>query len=199
MLDQLPNTLLQQRKTVQLEANQPLFIQGTKPKFLYFLEEGEVQLTRCGQQGETCTLQRIQRGFLAEASLFAKYYHCDAYCSKKSQLSAFPIQAFRQQLGQDGFYEVWIQLLSKEIKRLRNQCQRLALNSASDRILHYLQTEGQNGELTPQSSKKEWAAELGLSHETLYRTLHTLQKQKQLEIVKQKTATQFKLTMHSTT
>lgn len=182
MLDKIPKELLNQQKTIQLEVHQSLFIQGSKPEFLYFLEEGEIQLTRCGQQGETCTLQRIQHGFLAEASLFAQHYHCDAYCSKKSCLSAFPIQAFRQQLGQDRFYEVWIQLLSKEIKRLRNQSQRLTLNSASDRILHYIQTEGENDCFTLQGSKKEWAAELGLSHETLYRTLRQLEKQEKILI-----------------
>lgn len=184
MLDKIPHGLLKQRTVFEFESHQSLFIQGSKPEFLYFLEAGEVQLTRCGQEGETCTLQRIQRGFLAEASLFAEHYHCDAYCSQKSRLSAFPIQAFRQQLGQDGFYEVWILLLSKEIKRLRNQSQRLALNSARDRILHYIQTEGENGVLALQGSKKEWAAELGLSHETLYRALKRLQNQNKIALNK---------------
>jgi CRP-like cAMP-binding protein len=177
MLEQLPNSLLQQRKSITLKAKRLLFSQGETPEYLYFLESGEIQLNRSAEQGTSCILQRIQRGFFAEASLFAAHYHCDAYSNQDCRLSAFPISYFRQQLGQDGFYEVWIQMLSKEIKRLRNQSERLSLNSAADKILHYIATEGEKEGLRLQGTKKEWANELGLSHETLYRTLKSLEQQ----------------------
>lgn len=182
MLDKIPSSLLNQKKVIKLEANQSLFIQGAKPEWLYFLETGEVCLTRCGLAGESCTLQRIFRGFLAEASLFSEHYHCDAYCTQNSCLTAFPIEAFREQLGEDDFYQTWIQVLSKEIKRLRNQNERLSLKRAPDKVLHYLQSETESGLLKLEGSKKDWAAELGLSHESLYRTLKQLQQSGRITI-----------------
>jgi CRP-like cAMP-binding protein len=53
--------------------------------------------------------------------------------------------------------------------------ERLSLNSAAERILHYLETQGDNGVVTLTMSRKAWATELGLSHEALYRTLRRLQ------------------------
>jgi CRP-like cAMP-binding protein len=47
----------------------------------------------------------------------------------------------------------------------------LSLKAAQDRIRHYVDTEGEGGLLTLTQTKKQWAAELGLTHEALYRTL----------------------------
>jgi CRP/FNR family transcriptional regulator, dissimilatory nitrate respiration regulator len=58
--------------------------------------------------------------------------------------------------------------------RLRAQSERLKLNSAADRIVHYIEIEGSDRKITRHGTKKMWAAELGLSHETLYRTLRQL-------------------------
>ncbi len=46
---------------------------------------------------------------------------------------------------------------------------------AAQRIVHYIETEGRGGVLVLEQSRKAWAAELGLSHEALYRTLRRLQ------------------------
>ncbi|MCB1797687.1 MAG: winged helix-turn-helix domain-containing protein, partial [Gammaproteobacteria bacterium] len=48
------------------------------------------------------------------------------------------------------------------------------LNSAADRILHYMETEGSDGVIILNQTRKSWAAELGLTHEVLYRTLRRL-------------------------
>jgi hypothetical protein len=51
----------------------------------------------------------------------------------------------------------------------RSQCERLALNSAADRIEHYIESEGRDGRLELKRTRKAWAAELGLTHEALKR------------------------------
>jgi CRP-like cAMP-binding protein len=61
--------------------------------------------------------------------------------------------------------------LSRELRQLRAQCERLSLNSARERIIHYIESEGDRGALTLARTKKQWATELGLTHESLYRTL----------------------------
>jgi CRP-like cAMP-binding protein len=59
---------------------------------------------------------------------------------------------------------------------LRSQCERLALRGATDRIEHYIEAEGNNGRLELSRTRKAWAAELGLTHEALYRALARLQR-----------------------
>jgi CRP-like cAMP-binding protein len=49
--------------------------------------------------------------------------------------------------------------------------ERLSLKGAPDRIIHYLETEGELGAMMLTQTKEQWAAELGLTHEALYRTL----------------------------
>ncbi len=46
---------------------------------------------------------------------------------------------------------------------------------AEARILHAIESEGTAGTLTLAQSRKAWAAELGLTHEALYRALARLQ------------------------
>lgn len=64
--------------------------------------------------------------------------------------------------------------LAGEVRRLRAQCERLSLKGASARVLHCIETEGNRGRLHLTQSRKAWAAELGLSHEALYRALAKL-------------------------
>lgn len=174
MLKVLPDALNAQCKTIYLNAHESLFLAGETPQWLFYVQQGNIGLTRCTEQGQECVLQQISQGFLAEASLFNPHYHCDAYAKTDCQLLAFPIETFRQQLEQEGFYETWILLLSKEIKRLRSQVNCLSLHTASERIICALQAEGQQGKLCLTQSKKDWAKTLGLTHESLYRSLKKL-------------------------
>ena len=66
--------------------------------------------------------------------------------------------------------------LAAEVRKLRAQCERLSLRSAADRIAHYIEAEGRDGRLELRQTKKAWAAELGLTHEALYRALTGLQR-----------------------
>jgi hypothetical protein len=73
--------------------------------------------------------------------------------------------------------------LAREVRTLRSQCERLALNSAAERIEHYIETEGRNGRLELTRTRKAWAAELGLTHEALYRALSMLERSERLSLV----------------
>ena len=65
-------------------------------------------------------------------------------------------------------------LLAREVLKLRARCERLSLHSAAERILHAIESEGTAGTLTLMQSRKAWAADLGLTHEALYRSLARL-------------------------
>lgn len=152
-----------------------LYRQGEPPKAMLYVLAGEVRLVRRSAQGAELIVQRMQAGFVAEASLEAERYHCDLVAAADGRLLQFPIAHFRNALAEDSaFHRAWSSQLARQVRKLRAQCERLGLKSAAERILHYIEVEGSNGAITLTQSRKAWAAELGLSHEALYRTLRTL-------------------------
>jgi CRP-like cAMP-binding protein len=158
-----------------------VFRAGARPQAIHFLLAGEVHLVRRSRAGGEVVLQRTRRGFFAEASLESAAYHCDAVAAQSSEVLRIPLAAARQALDDDpAFRRAWIAHLSRELRRSRAQGERLALKGASERILHYLESEGTDGVVTLAMSRKAWAAELGLTHEALYRTLARLEAEGQV-------------------
>lgn len=164
-------------------AGEMLFRVGKPVRSLFCVATGEVQLVRHDLRGTKIVLQRSRGGFIAEASLGSKAYHCDGVVSETGMLLCFPLAAFRAALEEDApFRNVWMGLLAREVRKLRAQCERLSLNGAAERIIHYIESEGIHDAITLNQSRKAWASELGLSHETLYRTLKRLGNQGLLRI-----------------
>ena len=71
----------------------------------------------------------------------------------------------------------WVQLLSKEIMRLRTQSERLGLKDIKSKLIHLIETDGKAGTLALQSDLKSMASEIGVTHEALYRAIATLEKE----------------------
>lgn len=164
-------------------AGQTLQHRGERPTAMLFVLAGEVRLVRRSRSGAEIILQRARNGFVAEASMESKAYHCDVIAAADGRLLKFAIPAFRAVLDDDAsFRRFWIGHLAGEVRKLRAQCERLSLNSAAERILHYLDAEGTDGIVTLTQSRKSWAAELGLTHEALYRTLRRLREEGVLSV-----------------
>jgi CRP-like cAMP-binding protein len=179
----LPARLRAQAVPIAAAAGETVFRRGARPARMLFVLEGEVRLVRISPGGAEIVLQRSSSGFLAEASLEAARYHCDAIAAADSRLLAFPIAPFRDALRRDAaFRTFWIARLAREVRILRSQNERLALRGAAERIEHYIEAEGEQGRLELNRSRKAWAAELGLTHEVLYRTLAGLQRSGRLAI-----------------
>ncbi|OIQ99154.1 global nitrogen regulator [mine drainage metagenome] len=172
----IPGTLREAAEVKAFARGETLFRQGERPRAMLFVLTGEIRLVRLSRAGSEIILQRSRGGFIAEASLESKTYHCDAIAAAEGQLLRFPLRAFRQAIGTEpGFRDAWIAHLAGEVRKLRAQSERLSLHGAAERIVHYLESEGKDGVLTLSQSRKAWAAELALSHEVLYRTLGRLQ------------------------
>lgn len=175
-LARIPPALKAAARQQAFAAGETLFRQGDRPKAMYCVLDGEVRLLRRSPKGGEVILQRSRGGFFAEASLESKAYHCDGVAAADGRLLAFPIRAFREALdGDAAFRNDWMAQLAREVRRLRARCERLSLHGAEARILHAIESEGTAGTLALVQSRKAWAAELGLSHEALYRTLARLQ------------------------
>jgi CRP-like cAMP-binding protein len=179
----IPNALRAVAKQVNAKTGTTLFRICDSVRHVHLVIQGEARLIRLGRHGEAIILQRSRGGFIAEASLDSRTYHCDAITSEPSTLLLFPVTAFRNTLQDDpAFRRGWQLLLAKEVRKLRAQCERLSLNSAVDRISHYIESEGSNCVVSLKQTKKAWAAELGLTHEALYRALRRMQENDSLKV-----------------
>jgi CRP-like cAMP-binding protein len=177
-LDEIPAALRDTGQLRSFAAGQTLYRRGERPKAMLCLLSGEIRLIRRTPRGAEIVLQRVRGGFVAEASMESKAYHCDVVAVADGRLLAFPITAFQAALEHDAaFRSAWIRRLAQDVRRLRAQNERLSLNSAAERILHFIEAEGVDGRVSLTQSRKAWAAELGLTHEVLYRTLRRLRQE----------------------
>jgi CRP/FNR family transcriptional regulator, dissimilatory nitrate respiration regulator len=177
----LPKELLEQCHAHHFEKGAYLFHHGKKPEYMFFIVSGEAVLTRTSSHGEPTILQRCRGGFISEASLLADAYHCDAIATHNGQAITLPIKSLRDSLADDKFSMKCVQLLSKEIMRLRTQSERLGLKDIRSKLIHLIEAEGKNGVLTLQSDFKSLASEIGVTHEALYRAIAALEKEGLLE------------------
>jgi CRP/FNR family transcriptional regulator, dissimilatory nitrate respiration regulator len=156
------------------DKGEAVFHMGDPARAVYYLLEGEVHLQRHGPAGETVILHRVrERGFFAEASFGTTHYHCTALCVRPARILAVPRELLRERLVNDGDFALeWVAGLSTQLRRQRTTVERLQMRGAEARIRHYLLTEGSPpGELELTFTLTQWADLLGLTRETLYRTL----------------------------
>jgi CRP/FNR family transcriptional regulator, dissimilatory nitrate respiration regulator len=177
----LPITLHARCEGVRCPRNARIFQTGSRPEWMYYVVSGEVTLERTGLQGEPVVLQRTRQGFVSEASLKSAKYHCDGLAVIDTAVVKIPIRDLSTALDRDpAFASRWIDMLNGEVRRLRLHCERLSMKSVKDRVLHLINTEGQNGAYTVTTGLKSLAGQLGVTHEALYRTLATLEKDQTL-------------------
>lgn len=184
-LAQLPQPLRKAARCLAYPKEFWLFHQGDKARAIFLVVTGEVRLSRFGKDGEEVVLQRARRGeFFAEASLDSQRYHCNAIASEASSLIEVPAGVVRTLLDSNPrFSKQWVTLLSRQLRRSRARLERLSLKSAGERIRHCLLTEGQGStyEVTIEGTFKDWARDLGLTHETLYRTLALMERDGEID------------------
>ncbi|MDG5977996.1 putative Dnr-like transcriptional activator [Hydrogenophaga taeniospiralis CCUG 15921] len=180
----LTPALMAAAEPVTVGKGLPLFRQRQKPRFMHFVVTGEVLLQRMDEQGAALVLQRVRRGFVAEASLQALVYHCDAIAATPSQLVRLPLADLRMALASDArFSQKWISMLSAELRQARLQCERLSLKGVGERLVHLIRTEGAQGRLPMASGLKSLAGDLAVTHEALYRAVAALEREGRLQRV----------------
>jgi len=175
-IEDLPADTRRAARMRQVPQSARVFSQGDTPRSMFVVVSGEVHLLRRSHSGAEIILQRNRRGVVAEASFDQPSYHCDAIAALPSELLEIPLRSFAAALSSDAFRARWIGHLSRELRRVRAQVERLGLKTAEERIVHYIETEGAKGAIRLAGTRKGWAAELGLTHEALYRALSRMQR-----------------------
>jgi CRP/FNR family transcriptional regulator, dissimilatory nitrate respiration regulator len=184
LLAALPESARRLTQSLEIQRQGAVFGRGDRPQAMFFVLSGEVRLLRRSRSGGEIVLQRTRRGFLAEASLDQPNYHCDAVAAEPTRLLVIPRKGFTDALAVTAFRDRWIAHLARELRKVRAHTERLSLKTARERIVHFIETEGDAGVVDLNQSKKDWAAELGLTHEALYRTLAEMEKRGELTLGK---------------
>ncbi len=184
LLAALPESARRLTRSLEIQRQSTLFNRGDRPRAIFFVLSGEVRLLRRSKSGGELILQRARRGFLAEASLDQPTYHCDGVAAEPTRLLAIQRRAFTDALVVEGFRDRWIAHLARELRKVRTHAERLSLKTVRGRIVHFIETEGEGGVVHLNQFKKDWASELGLTHEALYRTLAQMEKRGELKVDK---------------
>ncbi|MFN6962054.1 MAG: Crp/Fnr family transcriptional regulator, partial [Rhodocyclaceae bacterium] len=176
----LPPELRAGAKSVELRQGDYLFRHGDPVQHLYFIVEGELRLVEYAASGAECVLQRAANGeWLAECSNCMSIYSCYAYAARRSRVAGLPMPLFNRLLHEDAsFASAWAAQLAVSLRRLFGRYERRSLKTARERVLHFLITESRGaGQIDLAHSFAALAGELGLSRESLYRTLARLERE----------------------
>lgn len=163
-----------------LKSGEPLFRLGDKTAGLCEVIAGRVRLARVDRAGHEIVLHVAGPGeTIAEASLFSPHYHCDAIASTDAVVRIYPKAAVLAAFEQDRkAAQAFTAMLARQVMNLRTRIEQRNIRSARERVRHYLAlnagADGRTVEL--RGTLKDLAAELGLTHEALYRTLAALER-----------------------
>ncbi len=156
---------------------------GDTTQSIYRVITGQIQLFREDLNANRIILHQAFSGqFFAEASINSDRYHCTAQSVVDTELQVINLEYFRHLLKKDNaFSNAWINHLSTELRRQRASTERLNLKTAVEKITHYILTEGNTqGEIHIKVPLTEVAQIIGLSRESLYRTLSKMKKENRL-------------------
>jgi CRP-like cAMP-binding protein len=162
-----------------LARGEVLFRKDDPTVGVYEIERGQVRLSRLDQTGREIVLYVAGPGdFLAEASLFSKVYNCDAIAVTDARTRLYPRKALLLEFRRNPeVAEAFAARLAHELMSLRTRLELRNIRSASERVQNYLALNaGADGRtIALEGTVKDLAAELGLTHEALYRTLNKLE------------------------
>lgn len=146
-----------------------VFRQGDRVQSMYLVRSGRVALERPMADGVPLTLHIATADMaLAEASLFAETYHCDAVAQSESEIASLSRAEFLRALRERP--EAALSLIethAKELQAQRARIEILRLRRVADRLDTWLG-------LHDEPSKGEWinvAEQIGVSPAALYREL----------------------------
>jgi CRP-like cAMP-binding protein len=115
----------------------------------------------------------------SEAALVSETYHCDAIADVDSEIEIHPKQSLIQALDTDAkASRAFMAHLARQVIALRSRLEIRNIRSAEQRVLQFirLQVDETDQQVVFQRPLKDIAADLGLTHEAVYRTLAKLEK-----------------------
>lgn len=182
--DWLPAELAAHASRQEVAKGASLFRTGDAVDRFHFVQSGELAAIRYLPNGAEAVMLTARPGeFFAEASLFLPVYTCEARAFSDCQVLSWPAPLFHTTLMRHPEAAMaFARTLAVNLRRQCSRVERLRLKSAPDRVLHFLACEvGPDGWVHLAGSLQDWASELALEPETLYRVLAQLEKTGQIE------------------
>jgi CRP-like cAMP-binding protein len=164
----------------QLNEGDALFRLGDKPTGLCEVITGRVKLVRVDRTGHELVLHVAGPGeTIGEASLFSPRYHCDAVAISDATVRVYPKQELLAAFDRDPkAMRTFSAALAHQVMDLRTRLEQRNIRSARERVRHFLalNVTADTQVIEIRDTLKDLAAELGLTHEALYRTLAALER-----------------------
>jgi CRP-like cAMP-binding protein len=172
----------------KLKSGEALFRLGDKTIGFYEIIEGRVRMARVDRSGREVILFVAGPGeTIAEASLFSPAYHCDAVANTDAVVRMYPKPAMLDAFARDPkSAQAFAATLARQVMNLRTRIEQRNIRSARERVRHFLALNADAGSQAVElaGSLKDLAAELGLTHEALYRTLAALERSGEIKRAK---------------
>lgn len=154
-----------------LSPGEVLFRVGDAVRWLYRVETGAMRLVRPLPHGAELVIQRAGTGaILAEASLFAGAYHCDAVAEAPTLLRGVPVAQVVSALASDpALAQALARSLALEVQAARARAEIVSLKTVAARLDAWLALNG--GQLPARGGWRGLAGQIGVTPEALYREL----------------------------
>ncbi|MEO0916629.1 MAG: Crp/Fnr family transcriptional regulator [Pseudomonadota bacterium] len=155
-----------------LDEGETLFRRGDRVVSSFLVRQGKISLRRAMQDGGLLTLHTANEAELvAEASLFADRYHCDAVAEAPATVSLIPkTQLMGHLVGSETSDRLSVKAFertARELQNLRTRIEIMRLRKVADRLDAYLELYG-SPELGGWVHVADW---IGVSPPALYREL----------------------------
>ena len=160
-----------------LKKNSLLFFEGDPGHFAYILLQGKIQLIRQSAEGKEIVIRSVSAGeFFAEAVLFERSdYPVTAKAVSGVELLELPKTCFDELLEDPQFRKPFIALLMDRMRFLTQRVRYLTLHDIEERFFKYITDHhGQVASVKPGISRKDLAAAIGATPESLSRLLRRL-------------------------
>jgi len=183
-LQWLPQPLKDEAKIRELADDEYLFRQGDKATAIYEIERGRLAMVRYTTDSRSVIVHTARPGQLfAEAALFAPTYHCDGIAAGNTRVRVYPKEKLLAAFSAEPKLALsFMTMLAHEIMALRARLEVRNVRSARERILQHLGLIAEAPHVFRlDSTLKDLAAEIGLTHEAFYRALAALEKEGAIE------------------
>jgi CRP/FNR family transcriptional regulator, dissimilatory nitrate respiration regulator len=166
-----------------LDRHEALFHEGDRGECLYLCLAGSIRVFKTTSSGQEVVLKVIRPGeIFAETILFElDRYPATAVAMEKSRVAVFQKPRFLDLLDDPGFRADFITCLMGKLRHLADQVKLLTVADAETRFFRFLTDRyGGQSDIRTALSKKDVAAAIGTTPETLSRILQRLRQEGRL-------------------
>jgi CRP-like cAMP-binding protein len=179
------NSLLEEGNIRHLSAHEHAFFEGDTESHIYRIEAGLMRLYRLLADGRRQIIAFRSAGDVIGIGSHGKQF-CSAEAVTTVTLRSLPLSVAHRRIREDPFFQSeYVNLLTNELAEARQQLAMLNKRSASERVAAFIADHSRRSRhadrVELQVSRNDIADFLGLTIETVSRTLTRLRKQHVIE------------------